>query len=159
MKASEARAMSGTGVYQEATAPARGQAIVLCGKHQAGLEDILVINQLIRQHTAGVTEQHEVLPDWVTTLLLSATDIDNGRSLSGVRQIYAVLRRRYHATGRSRFLRLADLLPTLRDFHAPSPHDKLFALVPTSLNGLELLDVDYNLLVEDVYTNDAWALV
>ena len=51
--------------------------------------------------------------------------------------------------------RLADLLPVLRGFAATNPRGKLNALIPTSIDGDELLDVGYDLAVEEVYTNAA----
>lgn len=69
--------------------------------------------------------------------------------------MYSELRREYRETGKSGFLRLADLLPTLRGSVATNPRDKLYALIPTSVDGAELLDVDYGLPVHEVYTRSA----
>jgi hypothetical protein len=74
-------------------------------------------------------------------------------------EVYSELRREYREKGVSDCLRMADLLPTLRGFAATNPRDKLYALIPTSLDGAELLDVDYGLSVEDVYTQAALAFI
>jgi hypothetical protein len=74
-------------------------------------------------------------------------------------EVYSDLRREYHEKGTSSFLRLADLLPTLRNLAATNPRDKLYALIPTSLDGAELLDVDYGLTVEEVYANAAVSFI
>ena len=70
-------------------------------------------------------------------------------------KVYTELRHEYLETGISSFLRLADLLPTLRGSVATNPRDKLYALIPTSVDGAELLDVDYGLPVHEVYTRSA----
>lgn len=68
---------------------------------------------------------------------------------------YYQLRLRHHRTGQSSFLRMADLLPALRAREATNPRDKLYALIPVSLDGADMLDVDYSLSVEEVYIDAA----
>lgn len=81
-------------------------------------------------------------------------------SITGIfMEVYSDLRREYQEKGTSSFLRLADLLPTLRNLAATNPRDKLYALIPTSLDGAELLDIDYGLTVEEVYTNAAVSFI
>ena len=72
---------------------------------------------------------------------------------------YSDLRRQYHKTGSSDYLRLADLLPALREFESTNPRDKLYALIPTSIDGGDLLDVDYSSSIEDVYINAACSIL
>jgi hypothetical protein len=83
----------------------------------------------------------------------------HGSSTGIFMEVYSDLRREYQEKGTSSFLRLADLLPTLRNLAATNPRDKLYALIPTSLDGAELLDIDYGLTVEEVYTNAAVSFI
>lgn len=128
-------------VYQEATAPARDGRFIHCGPHEIDFIVVLVANKIVR---------HLILGD--SSLIKDHSSV----GLTGVfMDVYSALRRDYHQKGTSNFLRMADLLPTLRGFAATNPRDKLYALIPTSLDGAELLDVDYSLSVEEVYTNAA----
>lgn len=120
-------------VYQEATAPARYGSIVLCGSHQVDFE---ALRECIRHLSQVDAAQYSTR---------SALIMDE----------YSQIRRAYHRSGTSDYLLLADLLSTLRGFEATNPRDKLYALIPTSINGNDLLDVDYSLSVEDVYYNSA----
>jgi hypothetical protein len=116
-------------VYQEATAPARRGSVVFCGTNQADFE---ALRACIRD----------------------LCEIDSGRYSNRTALImdeYSRIRRSYNKSGTTLYLRLADLLPTLRGFQATNPRDKLYALIPTSIDGNDLLDVDYSLSVEEVY--------
>ena len=120
-------------VYQESTAPARNKSVVVCGSNLIQFEIILAYNRIIRQ-----------------------LDPDRGSTQAGViMDVYSQLRRDYQDKGTSDYLRMADLLPTLRSFKATNARDKLYALIPTSLDGADLLDVDYSLSVENVYIGAA----
>ena len=128
-------------VYQEATAPAKNGSIVFCGPRSIDFDKILTVNKIIRymiSHVDGLVQ------------------LESQGNLTGVyMEMYLELRRDYHQRGISHFLRLSDLLPTLRGFDATNPRDKLYALIPTSLDGTELLDVNYEHSVEEVYVNAA----
>jgi hypothetical protein len=120
-------------VYQEATAPAKQGSVVLCGTHQVDFQAL----------RSCVSNMYRVNP---------------GQSYNRTALImdeYSRIRRAYQDTGISQYLLLADLLPSLRDFEATNPRDKLYALIPTSIDGNDLLDVDYSLSVKDVYLNSA----
>lgn len=116
-------------MYQEATAPSRGRSIVYCGRKAAFLSHLLNCNRDLWNLNAGRFGSQ-------TALIMDE---------------YSNLRREYHGTGKSDYLLLADLLPTLRIFNSTNPRDKLYALIPTSIDGGDLLDVDYSRSVEDVY--------
>ncbi|ORY14944.1 heterokaryon incompatibility protein-domain-containing protein [Clohesyomyces aquaticus] len=124
-------------VYQEATAPARRGSRVYCGKHQVDFEDL---RECIRDLCA----------------------IDSGKYSNRTALImdeYSRIRRFYNKSGTTIYLHLADLLPTLRGFQATNPRDKLYALIPTSIDGNDLLDVDYSLSVEEVYMQSTCNIV
>lgn len=128
-------------VYQEATAPTRHSKTVHCGPYTVTFNELLVANKII-QHLAVSGS--------------GFLDFPKQASLTGTfMETYSELRRNYHENGKSDFLRMADLLPSLRGFKATDPRDKLYALIPTSLDGFDLLDVDYSLSVREVYTNAA----
>jgi hypothetical protein len=132
-------------VYQEATAPTRRGSLVFCGQHSISFNMVLVVNRIMCHLASRGNQltQHQHL--------LNNTPV--------FMQIYLELRRRYQQLGSSHFLKLADLLSTLREFDATNARDKLYALIPTSLDGIEILDVIYSLPVEEVYTNSAWAFI
>jgi hypothetical protein len=130
-------------VYQEATAPAKYGSVVFCGSHSIDFEKVLAINKIV-QYLA----------------LSKVPGFGYQGTLTGaLMDIYSKERRNYHEHGTSEFLKLADLLPTLRGFAATNPRDKLYALIPTSLDGADLLDVDYALSVEEVYTNATFSFM
>jgi len=132
-------------VYQEATAPAKRGSFVLCGPHIILFDEVLVMNKVVR-HLAFSNNR--------------VTEFKKHGSITGIfMEVYSDLRREYQEKGTSSFLRLADLLPTLRNLAATNPRDKLYALIPTSLDGAELLDVDYGLTVEEVYANAAVSFI
>jgi hypothetical protein len=132
-------------VYQEATAPAKNGSIVFCGPRSIDFDKILTVNKIIRYMVSRVD---------------GLVQLESQGSLTGVyMEMYLELRRDYHQRGISPFLRLSDLLPTLRGFDATDPRDKLYALIPTSLDGAELLDVNYEQSVEEVYVNAALSLI
>jgi len=128
-------------VYQDATAPTRHGGIVHCGPYTITFKKLLVVNKII-QHLAVSGSGFLNFPRQAS---LTGTFMDT----------YSELRCSYHLIGKSNFLRMADLLPSLRGFEATDPRDKLYALIPTSLDGFDLLDVDYSLSVREVYTNAA----
>lgn len=124
-------------VYREATAPARYGNIVLCGSHQVDFDALReCIRDLCQVNAAQFSTR--------TALIMDE---------------YSQIRRAYHRSGTSDYLQLADLLSTLRGFEATNPRDKLYALIPTSIDGNDLLDVDYALSVEDVYFNAARSIL
>ena len=132
-------------VYQEATAPAEDVSIVTCGRHTMEFTRILAVNKIVR----NMVSRFESLGRLGHCSSLNAVYMD----------VYLELRRSYQETGKTLYLRLADLLPVLRGFAATNPRDKLYALIPTSVDGDELLDVDYGLPVEEVYTNAVLSLI
>jgi hypothetical protein len=137
-------------VYQEATAPCRSGAHVHIGPHRMPLDAVLTVHQIIRSiawHGHSADPLFSLSPDRATV------------HPAVYMQTYAALRKRHRDTGRSRFLRLPDLLSALRRFDATNPRDKLYALIPTSLDGAELLDVAYDRPVVQVYTDAAWAMI
>jgi len=107
-------------VYQEATSPCRRSPVVLIGPHSIPFEHVLTMNQIIR-HAAWRGNSFSKFQNFTS-------------KTSAYMQTYTGLRRRYQETGLSRFLKLADLLPALRNFDATNPRDKLYALIPTSLD-------------------------
>jgi hypothetical protein len=132
-------------VYQEATAPAENGSVVICGRHTMEFTKILVVNKIVR----NMISRFEGL-----------SRLEHCNSLNAVyMDVYSELRRSYQETGTTSYLRLADLLPVLRGYAATNPRDKLYALIPTSIDGDELLDVDYELPVDEVYTNAALSLI
>ncbi|KAK5684751.1 hypothetical protein LTS10_002825 [Elasticomyces elasticus] len=128
-------------VYQEATAPTRHNKIVHCGPYSIAFDELLVADKII-QHLAV---NRDGFLDFPRQASLTGTFMDT----------YSKLRCSYHERGESEYLRMADLLPSLRGFEATNPRDKLYALIPTSLDGFDLLDVDYSLSIPQVYTNAA----
>jgi hypothetical protein len=110
---------------------------MLCGPHQLSFPALLIFHHELGKLYSGLYSTR------------TATIMDE----------YSTLRNEYHWTGTSNFLRLSDLLPTLRSFESTNPRDKLYALIPTSIDGGDLLDVDYSLSVEDVYTNAACSII
>lgn len=132
-------------VYQEATAPAEDVSVVTCGRHTMEFTKILAVNKMVR----NMVSRFEGLGQLGHCSSLNAVYMD----------VYFELRRTYQETGMTLYLRLADLLPVLRGFAATNPRDKLYALIPTSIDGDELLDVDYDLPVEEVYTNAALSFI
>jgi hypothetical protein len=124
-------------VYQEATAPSRGRSLVHCGRKAVYLSHLLDCNRDLWNLNAGRLGSR------------TALTMDE----------YSNLRREYHRTGESDYLRLADLLPTLRVFNSTNPRDKLYALIPTSIDGGDLLDVDYSRSAEDVYIDAACSIL
>lgn len=124
-------------VYQEATAPAKGESLVVCGSQHIGFKTLLDYIQRVGStaHAGSLTSTVHVMND------------------------YLRLRSAYHEQGISDFLRLSDLLPALRGFDATNPRDKLYALIPTSIDGNDLLDIDYSLSVEDFYSNSACSIL
>ncbi|KAH6871566.1 heterokaryon incompatibility protein-domain-containing protein [Thelonectria olida] len=156
-------------VYQEATAPCRLGAEVRIGEHSIPFEHVLTANQIVR-HIAALFgaiagEKNMSSSSGGDSTLgprrahLFSGLRDNTSKTSAYMQYYLMQRRHYHATGSSRFLKLADLLPALREFEATNPRDKLYALIPTSLDGAELLDVAYDKSVEQAYTSAAWSMI
>lgn len=135
-------------VYQEATAPCGSGAQVLIGPHLISFDAVLTVNQII----CSIAWRGHPDP-------LFSAKRGQATHPAAYMETYMALRKRYQATGSSRFLRLADLLSVLRKFDAMNPRDKLYALIPTSLDGAELLDVAYDRPVEDVYADAAWCLI
>ncbi|KAK0620818.1 heterokaryon incompatibility protein-domain-containing protein [Immersiella caudata] len=135
-------------VYQEATAPTKRATRVLIGKYEIPFQTILAVGEILRHlssHGHGsFFSQNPGLANNTPVVVM---------------QIYRELRAQYIETGTSRFLRLADLLPSLRSFDATNPRDKLYALIPTSLDGAELLHVAYDRPVEEAYAQIAWTLI
>ncbi|KAK3612876.1 hypothetical protein LTR22_028411, partial [Elasticomyces elasticus] len=127
--------------YQEATAPAKNGRIVLCGPYTIDFAKILGFNALIKYLSGGYKE-------------FAGFERFTGKSASTM-DVYSKLRQGYYKQGKCNFLRLSDLLPTLRDSSATNPRDKLYSLIPISLDGADLLDVDYSLSVEEVYIDAA----
>jgi Heterokaryon incompatibility protein (HET) len=135
-------------VYQEATAPAKNGSTVFCGTHSLRLEKLLTINKIMLTFNA-IARPNLPLVDGLSQQYIRT-------SLTSVFiDVYTDLRCQYLKKGTSDFLKMTDLLPTLRRFEATNPRDKLYALIPTSLDGADLLDVDYRLPVEDVYITAA----
>jgi hypothetical protein len=135
-------------VYQEATAPAKNGSRVVCGRISSPFDILLTVNKLLFTFTKLAQSQQP--PDEGLTRLGIRT------SATGLFiDLYTQLRREYLKNGTSNFLTMSDLLPTLRQCASTNPRDKLYALIPTSLDGADLVDVDYTLSVEDVYTNAA----
>ncbi len=135
-------------VYQEATAPCVSGTQVLIGPHHLPLDVVLTVNQIIR----SISWRGHSDP-------LFSRDQDRSVHPAAYVQTYSALRKRHKETGRSRFLRLSDLLSALRRFDATNPRDKLYALIPTSLDGAELLDVSYDKPVERVYAEATWSII
>ena len=135
-------------VYQEATAPCVSGTQVLIGPHHMPLDVVLTVNQIIR----SISWRGHSDP-------LFSLDQDGLVHPAAYVQTYSALRKRHQQTGRSRFLRLSDLLSALRRFDATNPRDKLYALIPTSLDGAELLDVSYDKPVEQVYAEATWSMI
>ncbi len=138
-------------VYQEATAPCQSGAQVHIGPHRMPLDAVLTVHQIIRS-----IARHGNHPDPLFSL---SRDRPGTVHPATCMQTYTALRKRYHDTGRTRFLRLPDLLSALRRFDATNPRDKLYALIPTSLDGAELLDVAYDRPVQQVYAEAAWSMI
>jgi len=145
-------------VYQEATAPALEGSLVVCGPHFVGFELVLVVHRVIRRLvtllSGGIStlQPHKRYPQ-----IPSLTD--RAIRTPDLMHTYLSFRRDYLQRGTSRFLRMADLLPAMRGFDATDPRDKLYALIPTSLDGAELLDPAYETPVEQVYADAAWAFI
>jgi Heterokaryon incompatibility protein (HET) len=118
-------------VYQEATAPAKRESTLCCGKNYTSFDALIVFCRMVRQ--LGSTKFN------TDTVFLM--------------DIYSQLRYEFNTSGTSDYLRLEDLLPNLRNFASTNPRDKLYALIPISLDGGKLLDVDYSLSVEEVYVD------
>ncbi|KIW00453.1 uncharacterized protein PV09_07978 [Verruconis gallopava] len=132
-------------VYQEATAPAKNGSVVICGRHTIEFTKILTVNKIVR----NMISRFEGLDR-----------LEQCNSLNAVyMHIYSELRRAYHETGTTLYLRLEDLISVLRGFDATNPRDKLYALIPTSVDGDELIDVNYELPVDEVYTNAALSII
>lgn len=128
-------------VYQEATAPARNGRLVLCGSHTIDFAKVLAFNAFLKD----LSGRYERFAGYGLLTRESAVNMD----------VYSRLRQDYYKHGKSNFLRLSDLLPTLRGSGATNPRDKLYSLIPISLDGADLLDVDYSHTVEEVYTDAA----
>ncbi|KAK3615654.1 hypothetical protein LTR56_026460 [Elasticomyces elasticus] len=128
-------------VYQEATAPAKNGRIVLCGPHTIDFAKILGFNALIKYLSGGYKE-------------FAGFERFTRKSTSTM-DVYSKLRQGYYKHGKCNFLRLSDLLPTLRCSGATNPRDKLYSLIPISLDGADLLDIDYSPSVEEVYIDAA----
>ncbi|KAK1749907.1 heterokaryon incompatibility protein-domain-containing protein [Echria macrotheca] len=135
-------------VYQEATAPCAAGARVRIGPHDISFDTVLTVNQIMR----SIAWRGHSDP-------LFSLDGNRAGNPAAYMQTYAALRKRHQASGRSRFLRMPDLLYALRRFDATNPRDKLYALIPTSLDGAELLHVAYDWPVEKVYTDAAWSMI
>jgi len=137
-------------VYQEATAPCKSGAEVIIGPHHMPFDALLTVHQVMR---SIALRGH---PDPLFSL---GWNTNSAVHPAAYMQTYAALRKRHQTTGRSRFLRLPDLLSALRRFEATNPRDKLYALIPTSLDGAELLDVAFDQPVEQVYAQAAWSMI
>lgn len=125
-------------VHQEATADCRKGPLLMCGPHTVNFDVAIHSGKII----CSLMKRHSIPGEL-------------GRDTLPYMGHYFLLRQEYNQTGTIEFLRLYDLLSALRSYEATDARDKLYALVPLSLDGADILEIDYHASTEDVYCNAA----
>lgn len=132
-------------VHQEVTATTPRGVHLMCGPHTINFEEAVTVNGL------SMTLMEDSVSARPLQQIGSETLVHMGR--------YTELRAKYKETGTSNFMKMYDLLFSLRDYQATDARDKLFALIPLSTDGNEILDVDYAISIEDTYCSAAIAFI
>jgi hypothetical protein len=135
---------SRTWVQQEATAPAEHRTIK-CGRHIIDIEVLLAGNKIVSELAFG-------------PLQVSKLQKYSRSELTYIEELL-IIRRQHQANHTSYFLNLSTLLSMTKHLEASDSRDKLYSLIPMSLDGNEMIYVDYNSPVEDVYRNAAIAFI